>query len=151
MNLSALEIPESVTSLGAYAFCGTAIQTVTVPAGVTVLPEGVFDHCTKLVSVTFAGDTLNEMGSYAFAQCAALSSIALPNGIQKIMSWTFGECRALTEIEFPATLSHIYDRAFTNCKALTRIRFRGTKEQWKAVAITSQAFSSIPDDIVFDQ
>lgn len=99
-------------SLYGYIFSGNdKIKSVTVPEGVTALPEGLFYNCTGLESVTLP-TSLKTIGDKAFFNCAKLREISLPDGLEKIGSYAFYTCGSLKEIFFPETLKEIGSVAF---------------------------------------
>ncbi len=59
-------IPDSVTSIGSYAFkdC-VSLTSVIIGNGVTSISEGAFDDCDSLTSITIP-DSVTSIGSYAF-------------------------------------------------------------------------------------
>ena len=62
-------IPESVTSIGNYAFyyC-SGLPSVTIPNSVTNIGENAFGWCSGLTSVTI-GNSVTSIGNYAFYGC----------------------------------------------------------------------------------
>ncbi|MCR5698754.1 MAG: leucine-rich repeat protein [Treponemataceae bacterium] len=52
-----ITIPDSVTSIGDYAFCGCTITSVTIPNSVTSIGWYAFERCTSLSSVVFEDTT----------------------------------------------------------------------------------------------
>ena len=50
-------IPDSIASIGEYAFENSAITSVTIPAGVTSIGKCAFSCCTFLVDIYYAGTT----------------------------------------------------------------------------------------------
>ena len=51
-----MTIPDSVTSIGAYAFLGcTSLTSVTIPDSVTSIGKRAFYNCTSLTDVYYAG------------------------------------------------------------------------------------------------
>ena len=66
-------IPDSVTSIGEFAFYG----------------------CNDLTSVIIP-DSVTSIGKYAFAYCYKLASITIPDGVTSINSSTFYGCSGLT-------------------------------------------------------
>ena len=68
-------IPDSVTSIGPYAFAECAGLTgVTIPDSVTSIGETAFYLCRSLTNVTI-GDSVTSIGEWAFADCSSLTSI----------------------------------------------------------------------------
>ena len=57
--------------------------------------------------------------SYAFGGCAALSTIALQSGVEKIADYAFSDCANLSSINLSATdVTEIGNSAFTGCQKL---------------------------------
>jgi hypothetical protein len=49
--ITALSIGTGVTSIGTYAFANNALTTVTIPNNVTTIGTGAFDGCTNLATI----------------------------------------------------------------------------------------------------
>ena len=70
-SITSVTIPESITSIGEYAFCKCKVLTsVIIPSSVTRIDAGVFYECTSLTSVTIP-NTVDTIGKDAFAGCTA--------------------------------------------------------------------------------
>lgn len=69
------EIPDSVMSIGAYAFA----------------------HCGELTDITFP-DRLARIGDHAFSGCASLTRLTIPSGVTQIGKSAFEACGSLTGI-----------------------------------------------------
>ena len=68
-------IPDSVTSIGDYAFDGcTELKSVTIPDSVTSIGEDAFFCCTGLTSVTIP-DSVASIGKGAFNFCESLKDV----------------------------------------------------------------------------
>ncbi|MFR6424693.1 MAG: leucine-rich repeat domain-containing protein [Oscillospiraceae bacterium] len=66
-SLTSVTIPDSVTSIGEYAFSGcTSLTSVTIPDSVTSIGECAFYECTSLTSVTIPGQRDEHWLSDAF-------------------------------------------------------------------------------------
>ena len=72
-----LIIPDSVTSIGSYAFSG----------------------CRGLTSVTI-GNSVTSIGSSAFYGCSGLSNLTIPDSVTSIGSSAFYGCSGLTSVTF---------------------------------------------------
>lgn len=119
--LKELEIPESVTSVGASSFQGcTSLSRVSFPAGVKTIGMNCFNGCTSLSDVSF-GDGLLSIGKYAFYNCISLSDVVLPSGVKTIDNYAFGACENLKSFVFPSLLQSIGSYAFVGCKALAEV------------------------------
>ena len=68
-------IPNSVTSIGDFAFLGcSGLTSVTIPNSVTSIGEWAFSDCSGLTSVTI-GNSVTSIGEWAFDGCSSLASI----------------------------------------------------------------------------
>ena len=116
-------IPDSVTAIGEYAFCGSSkLKQITLPDGVNSLGDSAFKCCTGLQRIDIP-DRVNSIGNGAFYKCTSLQQISLPDGLSGIGKSMFGECTALTEITLPDGVTAIGEEAFRGCTSLTSVTF----------------------------
>lgn len=139
--VSELIIPEGVTSIGNYAFCGTSFRSVTIPDSVAsighaafsgsaierlvlnaaLIDDSAFSNCTSLTSVTFK-DGVHYINDSAFENCTALSSVTFGNGLLSVGDEAFRHT-AVKNITLPASLRSIESTAFYSCESLTDVVF----------------------------
>lgn len=81
-----------VTEIGAGAFQGTAVTSVTVPSSVTVIGTQAFRDCTALTEVNLPA-SLVEIKAYAFRGCSALADITLPDSVKNVGPTCFGDTK----------------------------------------------------------
>ena len=68
-------IPDSVTTIGDYAFEGcSSLTSVTIPDSVTAIGDWAFHGCSSLTSVTI-GDSVTTIGNDAFFDCYNLTNV----------------------------------------------------------------------------
>ena len=68
-------IPDSVKSIGEYAFSGcTGLTSITIPDSVTSIGIDAFDGCTGLTSITIP-DSVTNIGGAAFYGCKGLTDV----------------------------------------------------------------------------
>lgn len=116
-------IPAGVTEIGEGAFLNrTDLQQVTIPSSVRKIGNGAFSNATNLTQVTFESPILSVIEDNAFSQCRKLSSISLPN-VAYIGSAAFIDCVALTSITVPATVKTLGVGVFSGCIGLQSISF----------------------------
>ena len=113
-------IPQGVTQIGNYAFCGIPVTEIQIPEGVETIGEYAFTQ-TLLSSVKFPS-TLKKIGYGAFQKCGNLISVVFSEGLEEIEGCAFGECgMAYRFIAIPKSVKIIGWYAFDQCIGLTVI------------------------------
>ena len=114
-------IPNSVTSIGDYAFHGcTGLTSMTIPNSVTFIGEYAFSRCSGLTSITI-GSNVRTIGKRAFYYCSGLTSVAIPNSMASIGDGAFRHCSGLTSVTISNSVASIGYGAFGNCTSLTSV------------------------------
>ena len=120
-EITSIEIPSNVTTLGNYVFQGcSGLTSLTLPAGITEIGESAFYGCSGLTSLTLPAG-ITEIGESAFYGCSGLTSLTLPAGITEIDDNAFCGCRGLTSLTLPAGITEIGNDAFHGCSGLTSL------------------------------
>ena len=109
-----------VTGISSNAFKDTAIATVIIPDSVTSIGTYAFAYCDSLTSITIP-DSVRSIDSYAFAYCESIASITVPDGVTTIGSYAFTHCEGLAKITIPDSVTSIGIAAFFGCTSLTEI------------------------------
>ncbi len=114
-------IPNSVTSIGNFAFCYCwGLTSIIIPNSVTAIGKCAFEGCIGLTSVDIA-NSVTSIGRYAFYNCESLTSINIPNSVTSIGDNAFYWCSGLTSIVIPNSVTSIGNEAFKNCWVLTDV------------------------------
>ena len=120
-GLTSINIPNSVTSIGDYAFASCiGLTSVTIPESVTSIGNQVFEGCSGLTSITIP-ESVTSIGIGAFYDCSGLTSITIPESVTSIGNYAFAGCSGLTSIEIPNSVTSIGNYAFAGCSSLTSI------------------------------
>ena len=126
-------IPDSVTSIGDYAFYGcTSLTSVTIPNSVTSIGDEAFSACGSLTAITVdAGNPVyNSVSGILFdnGETTLLEypgglsgSYAIPDSVTSIESNAFESCRSLTSVTIPNSVTNIGKSAFYDCTRLTSV------------------------------
>ena len=120
-GLEEIDIPETVTTIGEYAFNNCKnLTTVTGMKNVTKIGDNAFYNCSNLKEITIP-DTVESMGTSIFYGCTSLKSVVLPNKRVNITDSTFCNCSSLESITLPDTVEYIRNNAFYGCSSLKKI------------------------------
>ena len=129
-SLTSVTIPNSVTSIGAYAFyrC-TGLTSVTIPNSVTSIGDHAFDGCSGLTSVTIP-NSVTSIGDHAFYKCSGLTSVTIGNSVTSIGAGAFDGCSGLTSINVASDNSNycLVDGVLFNKDKTTLILYPGGKQ-----------------------
>ena len=138
-------IPNSVTTIGDYAFSGChGLTSIDIPDSVTEIGYGAFDSCIGLTSIVIpnsvtaiGGNAFNNTawyknqpfgmvyaGKVAYKYKGSMPSgtnMTFKEGTLGIAGYAFEDCTRLTSIVIPNSVTSIGDGAFYNCSGLTSI------------------------------
>lgn len=135
--LAAVTFPNTLNSIGEYAFESTKLETVDLSnTQITSLPNGSFYNCQQLNDVKLP-IALTDIGERAFYQ-STIASITFPSSLQKIDAWAF-QYTQLTNVVIPTKTGHIGDGAFSDNANLKTVVVNGL-ECYLAVS----AFANCP-------
>ena len=146
INSKDICIPNTVTSIGSYAFYNTAISGyLAIPNSVTEIGEGAFENCRELNSLSlpsnlkrienrtfnacgFSGgltipNSVTEIGEKAFYNCTGFNgTLTLSSKLETIGESAFNGCTGFTgSLKLPSSLTDIGYGAFMNCKYFTSL------------------------------
>ncbi len=136
-RLTSITIPDGVTSIGHYAFSDcSSLTSIIIPDGVTSIGDSMFYNCSSLTSITIP-DGVTSIGERAFYNCSSLTSITIPDSVTSIGYGAFQICSSLTSITIPDGVTSIGEYAFQICSSLTSITIPDS-----VISIGEYAFSS---------
>ena len=139
-SLTSVAIPNSVTSIGGWAFrdC-SSLTSVTIGNSVTSIGYAAFLSCSSLTSVTIP-NSVTSIGWSAFEGCSSLTSVTIPNSVTSIGEDTFRKCSSLTSVTIGESVTSIGNYAFEDCSSLKSI-------YCKALTPPDISTSSFPTDM----
>ena len=132
-NITSLIYDDSMTEFPkSYRDYTDKLESITLPANLTSIPDGAFSECYLLSSVKLP-ENLRSIGQFAFYESGVetldlpdslesigndcfskskLKSIVIPNNITNIQSSTFYQCKFLQNVTLPENLRSIGQFAF---------------------------------------
>ncbi|MDR0585189.1 MAG: leucine-rich repeat domain-containing protein [Treponema sp.] len=154
-RITSVVIPDTVTRFSDGLFEGlSGLQDVTLPKGLTsipdemfknctapfltsfIIPEGVkkigrsaFYNCTSLTSVAIP-DGVTTIGKEAFEGCTGLASVTIPDSVTTIDTEVFYFCTGLASVTIPDSVTTIGERAFMGCTSLTSVTISPVRREW---------------------
>jgi hypothetical protein len=120
-KLTNVVIPDNVANIGDYAFYySPGLTNLIIPNSVTNIGSNAFFFCFGLNNVTLGSGVIS-IGDNAFYNCASLTNVTMTNSVISIGDDAFSECTYLTNLIIPDSVTSIGDSAFSDCPSLTSI------------------------------
>ena len=116
-------IPNTITSIGDYAFDNVFIfrsdnpASIVIPNSVKSIGNAAFRDCTTLASVVLS-EGLTSIGQFAFYGCYDLASITLPNSMTDIGDYAFSRCSSFKSVVIPDGVTSVGNGSFNSCSDL---------------------------------
>ena len=122
----------TISHYGSFEGCG-GLTSVTIPNSVTSIGNYAFHNCSGLTSVTIP-NSVTTIGISAFSGCRGLTSVTIPNSVTSIGSYAFSNCTGLTSVTIPNSVTSIGSSAFSNVR---HIEYYGsaTGSPWGAISM----------------
>ena len=119
-SLTNIDIPDSVKSIGSYAFYASGLATITIGNSVISIGNSAFSDCDRLTNIDIP-DSVTSIGENAFSSCDKLASVTIGNSVTSISNSAFENCGSLTSIGIPDSVTSIGENAFSNCDKLANV------------------------------
>lgn len=113
-----ISLPESLETIGEYAFSNTAATALYIPKNVIRIKEGAFSY-NLFTSISFQENSkLIYIGKEAFYLCQKISNIVFPDELETIATKAFSSCVSLESVTISKSVSNIGLQAFENAPML---------------------------------
>ena len=131
-TLKGIEIPDSVTTIGRYAFARCLslekVSDVKFPSGIESIPDYCFYKCTGLKEIDLPA-TVRTIGRSAFSYCIEVEEVVIPSAVIELGYDAYGNCSGLKKVTIPVDYSYPYANAspFLGCNNVEEIYYtKGT-------------------------
>ena len=142
-KLQSVTLAEGIETIGNYAFNGTEISSLALPASLKSIGNGAFQYCNRLTEVELP-EGLTTLGYDVFYGCRNLSKIILPSTLQAIDTYLISNTSVsavVSHIQEPFNISNyvfgtsqwndeLENRIFIPCSATLYVP-EGTKEKYQ--------------------
>ena len=126
------------------------IKKAVVNKGITYVGTYAFRDCAELTSVSLP-TTLETMGASVFQDCTSLTSVTIPDGVTFISGDFFRGCTSLKSVTLPDSLRETGGCTFMYCTSLTSVRLPANLRDiawWMFKDCTNLTSVTIPRGIV---
>ena len=150
-NLRAVTIPDTVTSIGGYAFYACKkLSDVSLSANLVSLGDRSFGNCTSLKGIEIPKTLKTAYAFGPFSGCSALTNVTLEQGMTAVAPNLFYNCSGIVSIKIPDTVTSIGNDAFRNCDSLKNVEIPDSVTEIKTEAFRECANLEeivIPDSV----
>ena len=162
-SLEKIEVKGTISAIGNTALSGTGLQSFTVPETVTSIGTYAFQNCPQLFDIALPASLIDLAGN-AFAGCSSLKELKVygdgnvlcaregvlyknngkalacypagrtgawsaPEGVEEILPYAFCRCENLMAVTLPDTVTTVGSRAFYDCSSLFSVSFGNGLEE----------------------
>lgn len=113
--LESVCLPNTIKSIGRWAFSMTSLQSANIPCGVERIDDNAYSMCELLTSVSIS-NTVKDIGDGAFSGCTRLDTIFIPNSVKSIGYGAFADCWSL--ISMSVASDNVEYDSRDNCNAI---------------------------------
>jgi len=121
-----ISLPKSVTEIGAYAFYGSSLCSISIHSEIRSIGECAFANCEDLTAITV--DNENEKYS-------SLDGVLFSKDKSELIVYPSGKQNASYTIR--SSVKKIHNMAFYACSALKTVNYNGSRAEWEAIVTGS--------------
>ncbi len=136
----------SVTTLNTTAFANCTSLTSIDLTNIRTMSTGVFNGCSSLTSIVWSS-YISVIPQNCF-EATGFISLNIPSNINTIDNYGFKDVKTLTSVTLPEGLQRIGSSGFTGCTSLATINYTGTMAQWASVTKGVSWNRNVPATVV---
>lgn len=120
MKIKTITIPDNITSIGKYAFCDNVyLHTIILPNSITTIGASAFSGSG--IEEIALPKSITSLDNFVFAGCYLLKKVVMPDLCMEIGEGAFEGCSNLQNIDIPKNTSTIGKRSFNKCQSLKSV------------------------------
>ncbi len=122
-NFTSLILSNSLTTIGrcAFQYCSGFTGSLTIPNSVMTIGESAFSGCSGFTGSLTIPNTVTTIGEYTFYQCSGFTGdLTIPNSVTTIGGGAFQDCSGFTgDLIIPNAVTTIGGQVFSGCSGFT--------------------------------
>lgn len=130
-----------------------SVEQLTLAPGTDSIGEYAFAGCAAISSINNFPTTLREIGRYTFRGCTKLSNefVAshLTDSVEIIYEGAYADCVALTNVVVPQSVKHLDKGVFSGCTALKEITLPFVGMGYELDELTNQVSNEFNESTLF--
>ncbi|GEM_PF-3352429 len=99
-SVTSITLNEGIFYIGGSAFRNTSISEITIPSTVKEIGMYAFEGCTKLVTCSILGNSLETIENEVFSGASALKTINIPSSVKEVGSYAFTKFDDASSLEY---------------------------------------------------
>ena len=112
-------IPNTVATIGTYAFWGLRFTSIDIPNSVSEIGDDAFGYCYYLEDINL-GNSVTYIGKHAF-QFSGVKNLVIPNSVTTLSDGSFQDCDSLTDLIIGENVGYIGEEAFYGASNLETV------------------------------
>ena len=142
-TITTVNIGENVQKIPDYFIQNTSVTSIEIPNSVTTIGGYAFSNCSSLTSLTI-GNSVTSIGNYVFYGCSSLTSITIPENVTSMRDGVFSGCSNLSTINFNAiNCDFILDQYLVFPNTITTVNIGGSVQKIPNYFIQNTSVTSI--------
>ena len=138
LSIKKIYLPNTIKTIGTYAFAGTSIEDMALPNGTTTI--GSYAFANSSIENIALPDSITTIDDRAFNGAKQLKLTTLPANLTSLGIGSFASCSNITIADLPSGITKIPLQCFALCPNLKITQLGGPN--FTALEIDSQAFLS---------
>ncbi len=148
-SLKSIVLPESLTTIGSYAFYNSGLTSVTIPNNVTEVGGYVFSKCSNLTTAKWNAINCNNIGYEVFGNWydsdCPITTFTFGDSVEVIPARLCMYMKHLTTITIPENVTNIGENVFYGCSKLINVTWNAKNYSVPDIYVNRYSIFQIAD------